>query len=214
MTVIFLVPCLIMLYSLILSVPWSPKVNWCTSNTGAKDPWISTWELAQLDWHGIKNTTVIGLRAQALLEVTFLLNLIYSNTILASLSEWSILGKTRLSLLQMDNSNGLRILQEGEPTPKIGAKLLFGHFSPKMKEIGPRGESAPGAPWICQLSHIYGNLLGKDSSLFSFIPHKSERVDWNWKKWISQSLIEQKCTLIQAAGDHYPVLCVLKKRNE
>ena len=32
----------------------------------------------------------------SLLEVTFMLNLFYSNTILAELPEWSILGKTRM----------------------------------------------------------------------------------------------------------------------
>ena len=36
------------------------------------------WELAQLDKHGTGNTTVIGLRVQALLEVTFLLLFVFA----------------------------------------------------------------------------------------------------------------------------------------
>ena len=50
-------------------------------------PSISTWELAQLDRYGTGNTTVIGLRVQSLLEVTFLLNLFCSNTVLQDLTE-------------------------------------------------------------------------------------------------------------------------------
>ena len=45
------------------------------------------WELAQLDRHGVGNTTVKGSGVQALLEVTFLLNLFRSKTILATLPE-------------------------------------------------------------------------------------------------------------------------------
>ena len=37
---------------------------------GVKNPPINTWELAQLDRHRTGNTTVIGLRVQAMLEVT------------------------------------------------------------------------------------------------------------------------------------------------
>ena len=54
------------------------------------------WELAQLDRHGTGNTTIIGSRVQVLLEVTFLLSLIFSNTILADLKHWSIYVKTRM----------------------------------------------------------------------------------------------------------------------
>ena len=67
--------------------------------SGVKDPSICTWELAQLDKHGTGNTTVIGLRVQALFEVTFFwLNLFCSNTILTDLTKWSIDGKPRSTI--------------------------------------------------------------------------------------------------------------------
>ena len=43
-------------------------------------------------------TKVLGSEVQSLLGVTFLVNLFCSNTILAALPEWSILGKPRLYL--------------------------------------------------------------------------------------------------------------------
>ena len=46
------------------------------------------WEIAQLDSQGAANTTVKGLRVQALLEATFLLYFFFcSNTIQADLTE-------------------------------------------------------------------------------------------------------------------------------
>ena len=42
------------------------------------------------------STTVLGSRVQVLLQVSFLVNLFCSNTILASMPEWSTLGKPRL----------------------------------------------------------------------------------------------------------------------
>ena len=60
-------------------------------------------QLAQLDRHGTGNTTVIGSRVQSLLEVTFLLNLFCSNTILALESELSTLGKTRIGDFLLQN---------------------------------------------------------------------------------------------------------------
>ena len=78
------------------------------------------WELAQLDRRGTGNTTVIGLRVQALLEVSFLFNLLCSNT---SLPEWSTLGKTRLSWEQ--SSPGVDFLDSGKRCQKSWSTSLI-----------------------------------------------------------------------------------------
>ena len=44
-------------------------------------------------------TTIVGLRVPFFLEVTFLLNLICSNTIVTLMPEWSILGKSQVRVL-------------------------------------------------------------------------------------------------------------------
>ena len=58
---------------------------------GPLDPlWIRYWTNG-------KATKILGSQVQSLLEVTFLLNLFCSNAIVALMSEWSVLGKPRLS---------------------------------------------------------------------------------------------------------------------
>ena len=68
----------------------------------------------QLDRHVTENTTVIGLRVQFLLEVTFFLNLFCSNTILASFPEWSTLGKARMSEERKEESEEYADVSDGD----------------------------------------------------------------------------------------------------
>ena len=102
-----------------LSVPLSPKVNWCTNKRGVKDPSTNTcqyswdgkaWDCKHKKW---ALQTVLGSRVQSVLEVTFLQNWFCPNTILADLTEWSVYRKPPIkdkgvSVGDMKWSNSLR----------------------------------------------------------------------------------------------------------
>ena len=71
------------------------------NKSGVKDPSINTCQDSSVgkawDCKEEVNNTILGSRVKSLLEGTFLLNLFCSNTVLASMPEWSISGKTQLS---------------------------------------------------------------------------------------------------------------------
>ena len=67
--------------------------------------------------------------------------------------------KKKLKHTFVDCRGGSRISQKGAPTPEFGVKTLFSKIFAEncmeMKEIGPTGESVPGAPLDMPMDWLY-----------------------------------------------------------
>ena len=87
-------------------------------NTGQDSSDGKAWDCKHKKW---ALQTVLGLRVQFPLEVTFLLNLFCSNTILADLTEWSIYGKPRLTKMILILETPMGLMGEA------GWKYYIGH---------------------------------------------------------------------------------------
>ena len=91
---------------------YSPRVKGSMLKTkvGLMIPQLTLTKTAQMGRHGTVNTRSQQATVQFLLEVTFLLNSFCSNTFLASLPEWSNLGKTRTPTLCLKGKSDYRLV--------------------------------------------------------------------------------------------------------